>query len=683
MLDFANIKDYLLLVFFFFYAVLLPGYSLTRAILPPRQLKRLFSYLPGFERGVLKRYFYYLFAPAAGLILLDAVVLLLSKMDAALSFNNYLISFAIINLTLLILNFWLFKPIKEKNKNLGRENYKWIYIIFSLLFIGSLLIRVIFYLPDVVPQDTDLGHHMYWSELYVQKEALPVYNTSEVIEGEHMIFAVMSKLTGITLLSALPLVILSFYNLAMILGLALSVLALTSSRKIALWSLFFSGIYFAIDPPQARYVKGGVIGNTFGNLFIALAFLLAFMFVRYWLGKYIKIGQEKKDKIKPAMASLFSLMLIVIVGSFYTHHLSTLLLGISLVFTIAVWLVLTFFWSEKRFRATFGELADFLKRMLLSPKLLLVLGISLIFPLLVYLPYYLANSAVDTVTQAPIKDTHQGLPLSNLPNKLGWFRLLFLIIGFGEGIFLSWLLLARRYNLWRGGFRLANIKTVSTKLLSILLLLIGWLLPLAILSFAPQVLRIDLPSQRVINYLIFPCALIAAVGADKLFGWIIKNYRNKKIAAAAIIFGLAIIWEGTGDFRSVYKGENKFQEAVELYSASRYLASHTQNDVLILKDHRTIAGDSWIKFFFLRGYDYLVSRTYDYKYNAIDSQLDPCTREMIIVPGSSLSQKCYGQTGINYVIVKPEGDEFLFWKDRGFNAIYLSDSIAIFQIIKH
>ena len=681
MIDLTNFRDFSLLIFYFIYAVLLPGYLLARALMPPSHLNRLSSYLPGFERSFLRRYLYFIFSGATGLILLDAVVMLLAKLNLALSFDNYFMSFSALNVILILVNLWVERSGKLVRKETKTEKHQWFYLLIVLLFLVSVIVRTVFYLPDVVPQDTDLGHHMYWSQLFVQKEAFPNYDTPEVIEGEHMIFAVLSKVTGITLLSALPLIILSFYNLVMILGLALSVLVLSGNRKIALWSLFFSGIYFAIDPPQARYVKGGVIGNTFGNFFTVLVFLLVFMFVRYWLGKYFKLNQTKKDEVKSALASLFSLMLVIIAGSFYTHHLSTLLMGISLIFSVAVWLGLTFFWIIRNIGGTFSALGQFLKNMLFAPKLLITLGVVLIFPLLIYMPHYLLSQAIDTVTQVPIKDTHQGLPLETLSNKTGWLRLIFALgaIGFFVMFGISSLVSKTKY--------LKNIKLVKINLeidtvtISLAFLILGWALPLFILSFYPSLMQIDLPSQRIVNYLVFPVIILAAGSATIIYDKLKNNISKRFFKAVAIILGFALLWEGTADFRGVYKmGENKFQEAVEIYSVSRYLAASTSDDARILKDHRTISGDSWIKFFFLRGYDYLVSRTYDYKYNAIDSKLDPCTREMIIVPGSSLSRMCYGQTGINYVIVKPAGDEYLFWKDEEFNAIYLNDDIAVFRV---
>jgi len=691
MLDFANIKDYSLFVFYFVYAVLLPGYLLTRALFPPLQLRKLLKTFPNVEKDLVYRYFYYLFAPAVGLILVDAVVLILAKLDLSLNFTNYFVIFSVIDIVLLLLNIFLVKLAKS-NKIDGKEtqNFASLHrnyvLIFMALFLGSVLIRTIFYLPDVVPQDTDLGHHMYWSQWMAQKETFPVYDTPEVIEGEHMIFAVLSKLSGITLLSAMPLIVLSFYNLAMLLALSFASLTITANKRVFLWTLFFSGIYFAIDPPQARYIKGGVIGNTFGNLFIPLVFLLVFLFIRYFYKNLIYSSGP--------IISLISLILIILAGSFYTHHLSTFLLGMTLAASFIFWIILTFVSCRDAKFCVSGwnaakVLLDLFRRIILSPKFILILLVIAIFPLFIYIPHYLASNAVETVTQAPVKDTHMGVPFSDLPGKLGRIRLVLLSAGVIILLISLSAQVAKRYKIGEKLYSLklfkyyaeTGLKPVSVGMLS--LLLFGWFLPLAVLSFYPEMLKVDLPSRRIINYLIFPSIILGAVAANLIFLWIRNNYRGKMAATIFCILALALVWDGTADFRSVYTDKNKFQDTVELYGASEYLARNTSQNAVILKDHRTVSGDSWIKFFFLRGYDYFLSRTYDYKYNAIDSSLDPCTREMIIVPGSKLADDCYGQTGINYVIVKPAGDEFLFWKGRNFDAIYLSDSIAIFKIVKN
>jgi len=686
MLAIVNIKDYLLLVFFFFYAVLLPGYLLTRGLVTPGQLRKLLDALPSVEKNLLYRYFYYLFAPAVGLILVDAVVLLMAKLHWALSFNNLLVVFSIINIVLLILNIWFIRSPKsvETHCNASLQD-KFVYT-FILLFLASVLIRTVFYLPNAVPQDTDLGHHMYWSQWMVQKESFPVYDTPEVIEGEHMVFAVLSKLSGITLLSAMPLIALSFYNLTMLLALFFCSMAITANRRIALWTLFFSGIYFAIDPPQARYVKGGVIGNTFGNLFIPLVFLLLFLFIRYFY-KYLNEKNRNSDVFKPA-GSLIALILIIIAGSFYTHHLSTFLLGITLAASFFVWIFLTFgrdIACHVPTRDTIKILISFMSRMVTNLKLVLTFLAIVAFPLFIYIPHYLASNAVTTVTQEPEKETHLGITLGDFLGKMGWTRFVLLTAAVVCLVLVLLINIAKRYRFSEKISSLRFFERWVEKLrrgISLSMtyfLFFGWFLPLALLSFYPEVFKIDLPSRRVVNYLVFPGIILAAVAANLFFSRIVKKINRNHLKVAIIGLAAIVLWDGSADLRSAYTGQNKFQDAVELYHASNYLARHTPETALMLKDHSTIPGDSWMKFFLLRGYDYFISRTYNYKYTAAQSTLDPCSREMIIVPESSVAKGCYGQTGINYVIVKPAGDEFLFWKGQDFETIYLNDDIAIFK----
>jgi len=696
MLDLANIRDFSLFVLYFFYIVLLPGYLLTRAVVPPKQLRESLKTLPNIEKNLFYRYFYYLFAPAIGLILTDAVVLVMAKLHWALSFNSFFIGFSIVNVFLLLVNGMFSRSPKVKRKVDNTQDT--FYFIFIALILGSVLIRTVFYLPDVVPGSTDLGHHMYWSQWMVEKETFPRYDTPEVIEGEHMVFAVLGKLSGVTLLSAMPLIVLSFYNLMMLLALSFTSLSVTANRNVFLWTLFFSGIFSAVDPPQARYVKGGVIGNTFGNLFIPLVFLLVFLFFRWW---FQSCRKDKTVSSYKAVASLVSLILIIIAGSFYTHHLSTFLLGISLAVSFIAWIIITLLLCRDRSKTCLyvvlgraKALFKFFRETLLSLKFILTLLAVVIFPLFIYIPHYLYSNAVETVAQAPEKETHLGITLNDYIGKMGWTRFSLLILSFIFLVICVFVYLNKRYqfscrlSLFKflkyveTGFSTTGGSASGGKPVSIgamFLLILGWFLPLALLSFYPEIFKIDLPSRRVVNYLIFPGIILAAVAADWLFSRFVKKIKKKHLRWAFFLLAAAVLWDGTADFRSVYSGQNKFQDTVELYDASVYLASSTQDDAVILKDHRTIAGDSWIKFFFLRGYDYFLSRTYDYKYNDAGNGLDPCTRETIIVPNSSVAEQCYGQTRISYVIVKPAGDDFLFWKGKNFNAIYLNDDIAVFK----
>ncbi len=680
MLIFSSLYGYIFLISAFFFTTLLPGYFLTRLLLPPNFLARISLHFGQNIHFFLRRYFYYLFAPALGLILLDFVILTLDRIHITLGFWPLLWTFLFLNLSLGLLNYFFNSKNSDKSLSTEKSSRKFylllngqkIFLLFFLiLWLASLTIRVIFYLPDSLPQDTDLGHHMYFSQLISQKEKLPVYNTSEVIVGEHLIFATLSKLSGVTLLSSLALIILAFYNLMAILSLSLVALLITNRKRVALLTLFFSGIYLAVDPPQAKFAKGGVIGNTFGNLFTILIILIILIFFRYFI-YYLKNKTLSSNKLNFSLLSgLFSLFSVLLVGSFYTHHLTTLLILFSLLFAFLFFFLFPLFLSTDRAIKKIKETSIVIGKILISPRFLITLFILALIPLFIYLPFYLEDKAVSTVIGTPIKDTRIGVALSNAPGKLGLGRLILAIIGITLSFFYLFRQIIRRK-------RLRN----NTNLILWFLIFVSWFFPLFVLSFYPQFFYIDLPSQRIINYLIFPLILFAASGAHFVYSLIEKKTSSLIRRTILILIVGLLLWDGTADFRSIYASQDQFQATVELFHASAYLAKNTSEDDVILKDHRSLTGDSWIKFFFLRGYDYFLSRTYDYKYNDVTSKnpLDPCPREMITVPESSWSQKCYGQTQTNYVILKPQGDEYLFWKDLDFRAVYLNNDVAIFAV---
>ncbi|MBM3256127.1 MAG: nicotinamide mononucleotide transporter [Candidatus Moranbacteria bacterium] len=681
MLDILNFKDYSVLVLFFTYAVLLPGYLLTRLIFPPEQLGELASFYSKQTGNIIQRYFYYIFAPALGLILLDAAVLFLDRMKVDLGFWQLFLAFLAINAGLFAIDgLKNRREKKETQETLLNRRFFW---FFAAIWVASVAIRAVFYLPDVVPQDTDLGHHMYFSEWIFQQERLPEYDTSEVVVGEHLVFAVLSKLSGVSILSALALLILAFYNLLSVVALYFISLALSSNQKIALLALFFSGIYFAVDPPGARYIKGGVVGNTFGNLFIALIFLLVFMFFR-WFFHYCK-KSEVRTHPRKLVAPLFSLFLVIFAGLFYTHHLSTFLLLIMLILVFAFFLALPFALKRKEAKANLRKIGLILKNLFLAPRFLFTLAIIVLFPLFIYLPYYLKEQAVETVIGTPVKDTRIGIQLDEAPGKFGLARTVFALVGLGYVILYLLYAASKRFTFVRQSAFLRRLRESYQKRNSLFFLMyflvfFGWFLPLSILSFFPQWVKIDLPSRRVINYQIYPVIAFSALGAYLAFRLLANRIKSRKMFAAVAGLVLAgVLWDGTSDFRAVYSGKNKFEDAVALFHASGYLAGNTPRDAVIIKDHRSIAGDSWIKFFVMRGYDYFLSRTYDYKYGSVDSKLDICTKETVDLPASDPATDCFGQKGINYVVLKPQGDDFLFWKEKDFKSIYFNDYIVIFK----
>ena len=671
---------YLALILTLSFTVLIPGYFLAQVILPKRVLEQILRVLSPFNAGILRRYFYFLLAPATGLILLDTVVFLLEKFGQKIGRTELFLAFLSVNLLLGLLSFSLKNKKSKEKKEISLSKIKknqWLLYAFIAIWSAGILLRTVFYLPDVLPQNTDLGHHMYWSELLIVNEKIPTYDTSEVIVGEHLIFGVLGQLSGISLLSALPLIILAFYNLFLILVIPAVSLALFNNRRLALLAFFFGSFYFAIDSPQAKFVRGGVIGNTFGNLFILLSFFLLALFFRYFNEKMSQ-GINLKKIVFQRLSCLVSLIFILLGGALYTHHLSAFLLIFCLFFVFLAWFVATFFSLKRKVKTkeALKKLFFFAGNLLFRPRPLLAILFILTMLFVVYTPFYLKDQALSTVTRAPLKESHLGVSFLSAPDKFGKVRLILSFVGILGIIFFSF----KRF-----GQKIQPLKAVFEKYRKITPILwiffFGWIFPLFVLTFIPWLFRIDLPSQRVINYLLLPAIFLAGLGAELIFLMVKDHLKNKKVLAVLGLFLFFTLWEGTVDFRTYFSWDNKFQETVELYEASKYLRDNSKPEDGVLKDHVSLVGDAWIKFFLLRGYDYFISRTYDYKYEVYDpyNEVDSCPKDMIDVPESGLSETCYGQTGISYVILRPKGEKFFFFRAKDFNTIYASDSVSIFK----
>ena len=211
------------------------------------------------------------------------------------------------------------------------------FFLMILLFGLSLFVRTAYLQNNLVPSATDLGHHMYWTKVIVEKGIIPNYEKSDVIVspagdysisapqnisdfiiGEHLPFAAIALISGISVVSWFPTVSLLLINMLTLLAIFILTLRFFENdprgKNIALATLLLIGPVFAIAPPQAKFVGGGVIGNILGNLFIPLALFCILRALR------------EKNPLLLTLGLLFSMIL------FYTHHLT----GLLFLFTLAV-----------------------------------------------------------------------------------------------------------------------------------------------------------------------------------------------------------------------------------------------------------------------------------------------------------------------------------------------------------
>jgi hypothetical protein len=139
------------------------------------------------------------------------------------------------------------------------------------------------------------------------------------------------------------------------------------------------------------------------------------------------------------------------------------------------------------------------------------------------------------------------------------------------------------------------------------------------------------------------------------------------------------IYFGMVDNSLSVRSESKGKDALATFTASDYLAQRTTPDEGIIKDHNYLAADSWIKIFFMRGYNYPLSRGYFKRYEDELNPRENCTLWMISTPESVEARKCMDGTGTEYFMVNGMFDSAQFNRSANFNKVYDSGNVTIFS----
>jgi hypothetical protein len=604
------------------FVLILPGVLFQLAIFGWKNGKISF-----FEKAVL--------AVPFSLIIVDLIVLLLNKFSIFLKGPVLLGAILIFCLVCFAVYQFRFGRRKRKKEEDAESDKIFDFSTWQVIFILLALVLAIFirtaYLSDtIIPSATDLGHHMYWVQTIINNGHLPDYGVPDFIIGEHMIFAVVNLISGVKIATAMPALLLLLFNITGIFTIAILLGRVFENKKIVAISFFVAGSLYAINPPQGRYVSGGVVGNVIGDTLIPVAL--------YFLYRAL----SEKDRI---FAGLF---FFSFVGMLYTHHLSAFVL----IFSIAGILLLYLLLNIKNGLKIIGEWF----KIFLKPFPLAVLLGGAIFLLFVFTPSYFNAAAVGQATGEPLKATRVGLSLSQIEGSVGSAQLIFGALGF---------LLA-----------LLALKTKELKH-SVAL---GWFVILFVMAWKPGWLYVNIPSDRVGNYFFLPLVFLSSYALVRYFE--VFTSATSRFFSTIFLFTLLffVITSGLSDSAEAFKAKNQFQSIMETFHSAQYLAStvETSKDT-ILKDHVNIAGDSWYKLFFMKDYKYPLSRGVLTRYVDPTKPRETCTRDMISDPESDAGKACFADTGVNYVVVNAQIEGNSFEKYTDFSKVYGSDGISIFR----
>lgn len=635
-------------------------------------------FLPGFLllRVLLKRhpaltaFETWAFSFALGIGMLNFLMILMGKAGTLFSRSSLAVGITLTALLSLLL--FLFRsrflskkeavePVAKRVTWTFSKKQTWLFI---LLLVLTILIKTVYLSHAILPTSTDLGHHMYWSKLIAETGKLPIYAKEDIVTengvyrisepepiadfiiGEHLPFAAINIISGIDFLSAFPILLLFFVNLMALLALVTLARTLADSIKspflsesvftpqnIALATLFFFGPLYTLASPQAKFVSGGVVGNTFGNFFMPLIVLA-----------YLRAFKEKRS-------DFLALGFFLTFALAYIHHLSTLMTLFVLVASGLLYLILH--WN------TLGTTLRHWLKLFWKPKPLFIAIAACLFFFAVAMPTYIETHAVGTAIGTPTKTTRTGLS--------------FYQITFSSG--------ETRVALGLAGLFLIGLLRTRTRYASAFLL--GWSLILLIMTTHPEWLFIDIPSSRIGAYLSFPLGLLTAfsfVGCAALLSQERKRFFLPSILLLFLSFSAFFFASGSGSFDNgqTLLPESKALPALETFGAARYLAAHTGEADRVLKDHNYITADSWMKLFFLRDYSYPLSRGFFKRYED-NPDREQCTLLMISVPNTPRGEKCYNETGTNLVVVNPKFDITPFEKSADFSRIYSSENIHIYE----
>lgn len=651
----------------------LPGWFLLRAL--PKKT-RLFSRL---EMFVLSLGF--------SLAITDAILLLLGALQIAITRWSILGSIAIFCAVTGFIAYRtrLRKPHPELP--IGLFSRKQFFLIVLLMGL-SLFIRTAYLQNNMVPSATDLGHHMYWTNVIVTKGIIPNYdkkdvavgtdgnysisapqNISDFIIGEHLPFAAIALVSGISVISWFPIVTLLLIDMLTVLAIFILTLRLfehsPQGKNIALAALFFIGPVFALMPPQAKYVSGGVIGNIIGNLLLPLAL---YCFLRAF---------KEKSSLLATLGIAFSMAL------FYTHHLT----GFLFLFLAALSLLIIVVFYIRDIKTIVTDWS----KLFFSLPVLSFLAFAVLFLFFVYTPTYLTNHAVDTVVGGPTKIEHTGLTPAQFKSAIGEPRVALTLAGI---VFLLAIAYTKRKkvltakNKWLRAleFVLPKFPPGSDKQPAYhVIFLFSWSAVISIISLYPAWIKLDIPSGRVANYGVYPFVIIAAAVFVKTFsphkteqGKMIFFLKSSLLFSTFALLFSFMVASGFFDNQQNMPTATTPGAIVQTYASADYLSHKVSQSDVVINDHQNTVADTWVKIFFMRNYTYPLYRATNDRYeNGIDRQ-EFCTLWMISTPDTPDSQKCFSQLGVDFTMVSAKDDAAQFQRSPSFWQVYANNELNIY-----
>lgn len=642
----------------------LPGYILLRTCFPTRAFATV-------ERVIL--------APALSFIIMTLILIVADRCAIPLDRITVILITACTTALLFTIGVIMrrIKPHTYRTKT--RQQHDTIFsrltplhtVIIVLLIVLTVGIKGYYLVNTIFPTATDLGHHLYWVAKAIHDHTLPHYTAQEIIThdtghygfsdpvaipdfivGEHALLAALFVVTGLPLVSVFPslfLFVINIFTVLLLFVLARRMFDRTHyGTAIAILTLLIAGPLWAIGGAQAKFVSGGVIGNIIGNLLIPTTF--------YFL---LRALREKRTTF---------LILAIISGTAlaYTHHLSAFIFGYSLIFTIAIFLILN------PVTHRYGNIL----RLIRHPAVIAVLLTVTAWLIWIQPPPYLNTATITSSIGTPTKSTRIGIPVGQLPALLGEARFALGVVGV---VLIGVTLLLRRVARYR------NLPLLPSTYAGTILL--GWSTAIIAMSVVPHLLHVNILSARIITYAAFPLSIAAAYAITWAVAAALRDDATLRVPRYALSLLLAVcitylFASGMKDNANAMRPAPRTNSALQTFHAGAYaadtFAAHAEHgDFWMLKDHNYITADTWLKIFFAYDYAYPLSRAYFARYESNPNR-ETCTLDMITDPVSDHARTCFADLHVRVVLVATEQDAAQFLTDPVFSRIYHNNTLSMF-----
>jgi len=627
---------YISIIFILF----LPGYFLLLAI---------------FGKGKINFLERFIISIGISIAVSNFILIILDRLNISITRGSVIFSFLIF--ILICFGIYWFKQKNKKEEEAFGFTKQQVLAIISILVL-SIFLRTIYLSNTISPTATDLAHHMYWTKKIVTDGKIPEYqkrdiiksengnyaisepqNISDFIIGEHLIFAAIFLVSGIGVISAFPSLILFLINIFGILILFILTLRLSEKfsfgKNASIITLFLVGPIYAFSSSQSNFVSGGVVGNLMGNLLIPLSIYFIYRAICEKNSRFLALGAFLA----------FSLA--------YIHHLSAFIF----LFVVAFSSVALLIFSRRQF---LSELKAIFKLFFSWPVIsfLILAGIFFIF---ILTPGYIANQAVKTVIGEPTRITKAGLSFDQIRYVVGDPRFVLGILGFFLVLFFH------------------------KKSLYLATILSGWFLSIFLLCWKPQLFKIDIPSVRIGTYLIYPMIILGAIFFAWFFSYLQnteekKNYLRRNFGKALFVLLFIFLLAG-GFYDNGQSLKSSVSEYLKTFNVAQYLSTQVGENDLVIKDHNYISSDAWMKLFFMRDYNFPLTRSLFFRYEGVVAR-EMCTYWMISMPEGAEAQKCFVDTGVNFVVIDPLYDSGQFKKAEEFSKVYAGDSLETYYRFK-